>query len=87
MMQLFKILQNPLVLLMQRCLCAYLGPYFVVRGIDYPSPRVNAFLADIFNADDELIEYVQRLYGYAVNGRTREEICIFNLGKGGESDS
>ena len=52
--------------------------------MDYPSPRVDAFLTDIFNNDAELISYLRRLYGYALNGMTREEICVFNLGKGGK---
>jgi phage/plasmid-associated DNA primase len=45
---------------------------------------VDAFLTDIFNGNVELIDYLQRMYGYALNGRTSEEICVFNLGKGGK---
>ncbi|GAQ84945.1 hypothetical protein KFL_002130220 [Klebsormidium nitens] len=37
-------------------------------GIEYPTPLVDAFLGDIFNHDSELVDYVRKLYGYALNG-------------------
>jgi hypothetical protein len=55
-----------------------------MQGIDLPYPRVDALLTDIFNSDDALIDYVQRLYGYALNGRTSENIFVLQLGKSGE---
>ncbi|GAQ93203.1 hypothetical protein KFL_013580010 [Klebsormidium nitens] len=53
-------------------------------GIEYPAPLVDAFLGDIFNHDSELVDYVRKLYGYALNGHTREEIFVLLLGAGGE---
>ncbi|GAQ90320.1 hypothetical protein KFL_006270020 [Klebsormidium nitens] len=53
------------------------------RGLDLPTPTLDAFLADIFNDDRGLIDFMQRLWGYAMNGRTSEEIIVFLLGSGG----
>ncbi|GAQ93160.1 hypothetical protein KFL_013310010 [Klebsormidium nitens] len=52
--------------------------------IEYPTPLVDAFLSDIFNHDSELVDYIRKLYGYALNGHTREEIFVLLLGGGGE---
>lgn len=45
---------------------------------------MDAFLGDIFNDDSELVDYVRKLYGYALNGHTREEIFVLLLGPGGK---
>jgi phage/plasmid-associated DNA primase len=57
---------------------------FFLQGIEYPTPLVDAFLGGIFNQDSELVDYVRKLYGYALNGHTREEIFVLLLGAGGE---
>jgi phage/plasmid-associated DNA primase len=53
--------------------------------MEYPTPRIDAFMSDIFNDDSELTNYVRKLYGYALNGHTREEIFVLLLGAGGEA--
>lgn len=45
---------------------------------------MDAFLGDIFNQDSELLDYVRKLFGYALNGHTREEIFVLLLGAGGK---
>jgi P4 family phage/plasmid primase-like protien len=48
---------------------------------------IDAFFSSIFNDDQELIEYVQRLLGYAITGHTSEQIwCIFT-GEGSNGKS
>jgi hypothetical protein len=58
-----------------------------LQGIEYPTPRVDGFMADIFNHDSELVDYARKLYGYALNGRTHEEIFVLLLGAGGKGPS
>ncbi|GAQ91319.1 hypothetical protein KFL_007640060 [Klebsormidium nitens] len=53
------------------------------RGLDFPTPTIDSFLSDIFNDDRPLIEYMERLWGYAINGSTSEELIAFLLGSGG----
>jgi hypothetical protein len=52
--------------------------------MEYPTPRIDHFMSDIFNHDSELTNYVRKLYGYALNGHTREELFVLLLGAGGE---
>ncbi|GAQ92595.1 hypothetical protein KFL_010650020 [Klebsormidium nitens] len=52
-------------------------------GMEYPTPRMDAFIGDIFNHDAELVDYIRKLFGYALNGHTREEVFVLLLGKGG----
>jgi phage/plasmid-associated DNA primase len=52
--------------------------------MEYPTPRIDAFVSDIFNHDYELANFVRKLYGYALNGHTREELFVLLLGAGGE---
>ena len=48
---------------------------------------IDAFFSSIFNDDQELIEYVQRLLGYAITGHTSEQNwCIFT-GEGSNGKS
>ncbi|GAQ88996.1 hypothetical protein KFL_004770035 [Klebsormidium nitens] len=53
------------------------------KGLDHPSPTVDNFLNDIFNEDRALIYFMQRLWGYSINGRTTAELMVFLLGIGG----
>ncbi|CAA6603293.1 Phage/plasmid primase, P4 family (fragment) [Rhodospirillaceae bacterium LM-1] len=46
-----------------------------------------AFLERIFGGDKELIDYIQRLTGYALTGSTREQILAFFYGTGGNGKS
>ncbi|GAQ85682.1 hypothetical protein KFL_002480195 [Klebsormidium nitens] len=53
------------------------------KGLGHSTPIVKGFLDDIFNEDRALIDFMQRLWGYAIKGRTSEEIIVFLLGSGG----
>ncbi|GAQ92895.1 hypothetical protein KFL_011860020 [Klebsormidium nitens] len=44
---------------------------------------MDAFIGNIFNHDAELVDYVRKLFGYAINGHTREDIFVLLLGAGG----
>ncbi len=51
------------------------------------SPVFDQFVADVFDNDPELVEYVQRAAGYAATGETREQ-CFFVLhGEGANGKS
>jgi hypothetical protein len=41
------------------------------------------FLRDIFNSNEVLIRWVLRVFAYAINGLTCEEIIVFLVGGGG----
>jgi len=50
-------------------------------------PRFKAFLEEVFCGDAELIEYVQRKFGYCLTGLTREQAAFCWYGKGGNGKS
>jgi putative DNA primase/helicase len=56
-------------------------------GIDTPAPLFEKFLSDIFNNDTELIEFVQRLFGYSLTGKANEAILpiLYGEGRNGKS--
>jgi putative DNA primase/helicase len=43
---------------------------------DAKCPRFQQFLPEIFNSDEELVDYVQRTIGYCLTGSVREQ-CVF----------
>jgi putative DNA primase/helicase len=48
------------------------------QGIDKPAPMWEKFLREIFDANSELVAYLQRFLGYAITGLSTEHIfCIF----------
>ncbi|WP_420566400.1 phage/plasmid primase, P4 family [Thalassobaculum sp.] len=47
------------------------------------APRWRAFLNDIFDADRDTIDYVQRIFGYALAGSCEEHALFFCYGTGG----
>lgn len=51
-------------------------------GIDCPCPTWDAFFADIHLGDQEIIAYLDRLFGYALTGLTTEHFLGFFLGEG-----
>ncbi|MCZ2127426.1 MAG: phage/plasmid primase, P4 family [Anaerolineales bacterium] len=57
------------------------------RGLDSPAPRWEAALRDIFNNNDDLIAFVQRLLGYAITGETKEQILPIFWGEGANGKS
>jgi putative DNA primase/helicase len=50
--------------------------------MDAPHPRWDAFLAETFNGDAELIGYLQRIAGLALLGSVREHLLPFLYGSG-----
>ena len=57
------------------------------KGIHHPSPDVDAFMSSIFNDDQEVINYMQRLLGYGMTGLCREEVFVVFTGAGGNGKS
>jgi putative DNA primase/helicase len=57
------------------------------HGIDVPAPQWGSFLSDIYNADSELMLYMQRLLGYSITGyNTEHKFPIFwGSGRNGKS--
>ena len=55
-------------------------------GIDAPAPMWEKFLIDIFDGDQELIDYVQRLYGYGITGLSVLHIIVilYGIGRNGK---
>lgn len=51
-------------------------------GIDCPCPTWDAFFADIHLHDKDVIDYLDRLFGYALTGLTTEHFLGFFLGEG-----
>jgi putative DNA primase/helicase len=51
------------------------------------APRWTAFLKEIFNEQDDLIQYIQRLVGYSLTGDTREQCLPFLYGSGANGKS
>jgi phage/plasmid-associated DNA primase len=56
-----------------------------VQGLDFPSPVPMEFLRDIFNSNEVLIRWMLRMFAYAINGLTCEEMIVFLVGGGGET--
>jgi hypothetical protein len=55
------------------------------QGLDFPSPVPMEFLQDIFNSNEVLIRWMLRVFAYAINGLTCEEIILYSVGGGGET--
>ena len=51
-------------------------------GLKEKAPRFIAFLNEIFDEDDELIEYMQRLIGYSILGNSSEHLFVILYGRG-----
>lgn len=50
-------------------------------------PEWLSFLEQIFQGDEELIEYMQRLIGYSLTGEISEQIMVFLIGGGSNGKS
>ncbi|MBA2740703.1 MAG: hypothetical protein H0U46_01670 [Actinobacteria bacterium] len=46
------------------------------------APRWEQFLVEVFDGDDDLVRYVQRLAGYSLTGEATEDIAAFLMGVG-----
>ncbi len=51
--------------------------------LDYPTPDVDAFFTSVFNADQEIISFLNRLLGYGVTGHNSEQAWAIFWGAGG----
>jgi putative DNA primase/helicase len=52
-------------------------------GIDAPAPLWEKSLLEIFNGNEELVAYVQRLFGYAMTGLVHEKVFPVLYGRTG----
>jgi putative DNA primase/helicase len=52
------------------------------KGINEPCPRWEKFLTEIFDGDQSLISFLQRLLGYSATGLTTEHILPIACGQG-----
>lgn len=52
------------------------------QGIDAAAPRWDRFLAEIFDGDVELIDFLRRLAGYCLTGDTSEQVLTVLYGTG-----
>jgi putative DNA primase/helicase len=51
-------------------------------GIETPAPLWEAAIHDIMSNDDEMMDFIQRLFGYSITGLTTEHIMPVFFGKG-----
>lgn len=51
-------------------------------GLNVPCPQWGKFLHEIFNGQKEVIDFVQRLFGYALTGLCSEHIFVILSGQG-----
>ena len=54
---------------------------------DAHCPTFKKFILDIFNGDNELIEWFQRAIGYTITGSTKEQLLFIAHGKGANGKS
>ena len=56
------------------------------KGIDEPAPTWERFLKEIFNNNTKSIDYIQRLFGYAITGKVTEHRfpILFGSGRNGK---
>ncbi|MBI4768147.1 MAG: hypothetical protein HY787_26715 [Deltaproteobacteria bacterium] len=52
------------------------------RGLKEPAPQWGSFLNSIFNGHVELITFIQKLFGYAITGKTSEHVFPIFWGQG-----
>jgi putative DNA primase/helicase len=51
-------------------------------GFDTPAPAWEKFLLEIMDGDQEMVDYLRRLFGYAVSGSVREHAFVVFHGNG-----
>ena len=57
------------------------------KGLDHPTPDISNFFDSIFNGEDEVIAYVQKLLGYGITGLCQEERFVVFYGSGSNGKS
>lgn len=57
------------------------------EGIDEPCPIFEKFMSDIFNDDIEIVNYIQKLFGYCITGDQSNHIVpiFWGIGRNGKS--
>eukprot|EP00891_Asterochloris_glomerata_P005824 jgi/Astpho2/5824/fgenesh1_pg.00080_%23_73_t len=55
--------------------------------IDYPTPDIDALFASIFNNDEEVISFMQRLLGYGLTGHITAQVWAIWTGVGSNGKS
>jgi putative DNA primase/helicase len=55
------------------------------KGLNEPAPRFEQFLEEIFDGDTEIIEFIQRLFGYAITGLSVEHVLPILYGPEGRN--
>lgn len=74
------ITNNPAIYVSHQATTSYEGLYT-------PTPLIDAFFASIFNDDQEVIDYIQRLLGYGLVGTQKEQCWVVCLGSGSNGKS
>jgi len=54
-------------------------------GIDAPAPRFEKFMMEIFNHDQNMVNFMQRLLGYGISGSTEEHVLPILYGPDGRN--
>ncbi|KAF9340430.1 hypothetical protein BGX26_008994, partial [Mortierella sp. AD094] len=57
------------------------------KGIDSKTGVIEDFVSDLFNADQDVIQYLQRLLGYGITGRADSHIWAIFIGEGSNGKS
>lgn len=68
---------DPQQMVLKSCSCNYIG---IDDEVDLSG--VEQYLEEIYDGDDELIAFVQRLFGYGLTGHSNEHVFPFFLGAG-----
>jgi len=55
------------------------------KGLNEPCPTWDRFLNEIFNGDEEIIKFIQRLFGYALIGEVTEAVFPIFWGPNGRN--
>jgi len=55
------------------------------KGLGETAPLWEKFLLDIFESDEEMVAYIQRLLGYCTTGETRDHIIVILYGPNGRN--
>jgi putative DNA primase/helicase len=56
-------------------------------GLDYAAPRWNSLLHGIFGGEQAMIDFAQRLFGYAISGARSEQVLPILWGSGANGKS
>lgn len=57
----------------------------VWRGLDWPAPRWEQFIAEVFDGNEEIAAFMQRMLGYGITGLTTEHIFPVLYGEKGRN--